>query len=118
MDPSGGSSNPSGDSSFLHVILATGVACIKAAPSISPSQTAATTNIDDEPLDCGDSVEGDECHPGFEEKRSTTKAVENSKRKLEDNNTSSQNKKKVRVFEERSNKLNWRVYRILTHTLF
>jgi len=24
----------------------------------------------------------------------------------------------VRVFEERSNKLNWRVYRILTHTLF
>jgi len=75
MDPSGGSSNPSGDSSFLHVILATGVACIKAA-------------------------------------------VENRKRKLEDNNTSSQNKKKVRVFEERSNKLNWRVYRILTHTLF
>ena len=75
MDPSGGSSNPSGDSSQLHVILATGVACIKAA-------------------------------------------VENRKRKLEDNNTSSQNKKKVRVFEERSNKLNWRVYRILTHTLF
>ena len=30
--------------------------------------------------------------------------------------TSSKNK--VRVFEERSNKLNWRVYRILTHTLF
>ena len=118
MDPSGGSSNPSGDSSQLHVILATGVACIKAAPSIFPSLTAATTNIDDETLDCGDSVEGDECNPGFEEKKSTPKPVKERKRKLEDNNTSSQNKKKVRVFEERSNKLNWRVYRILTHTLF
>jgi len=77
---------------------------VKVATSTIPSQTAATTSIDNEPLDCGDSVEGDECHPGFEEKRSTTKAVENSKRKLEDNNTSSQNKKKVRVFEERNNK--------------
>ena len=32
--------------------------------------------------------------------------------------TAQVNAKKVRVFEERSNKLNWRVYRILTHTLF
>ena len=68
MDPSVGSATTNGGISLPHVFSFTAVVAtaVKVATSTIPSQTAATTSIDNEPLDCGDSVEGDECNPGVD----------------------------------------------------